>query len=165
MKLEQYKKEHTVLYITGSEMSSDLYMWLCTIMTIDKFIQAWEDCPNYSEYHEYLRERFSKRKKSDPLSCFLKAENIRIEHIVFADQMKNADRHVSEQTVNKLIKDMKDTILEDLLDDWIIWKVCDFENYKGIANAKYSCKKIGFSKYIASIRKENLQEKQKLQRK
>lgn len=161
MKLEQYKKEHTVLYITGSEMSSDLYMWLCTIMTIDKFIQAWEDCPNYSEYHEYLRERFSKRKKSDPLSCFLKAENIRIEHIVFADQMKNADRHVSEQTVNKLIKDMKDTILEDLLDDWIIWKVCDFENYKGIANAKYSCKKIGFSKYIASIRKENLQEKQK----
>ena len=56
---------------------------------------------------------------------------------------------------------MKDTILEDLLDDWIIWKVCDFENYKGIANAKYSCKKIGFSKYIASIRKENLQEKQK----
>lgn len=41
------------------------------------------------------------------------------------------------------------------------WKVCDFENYKGIANAKYSCKKIGFSKYIASIRKENLQEKQK----
>ena len=41
--------------------------------------------------------------------------------------MKNADRHVSEQTVNKLIKDMKDTILEDLLDDWIIWKVCDFE--------------------------------------
>ena len=142
-------------------MSSDLYMWLCTIMTIDKFIQAWEDCPNYSEYHEYLRERFSKRKKSDPLSCFLKAENIRIEHIVFADQMKNADRHVSEQTVNKLIKDMKDTILEDLLDDWIIWKVCDFENYKGIANAKYSCKKIGFSKYIASIRKENLQEKQK----
>ncbi|WP_371278862.1 hypothetical protein [Anaerostipes sp.] len=75
--------------------------------------------------------------------------------------MKNADRHVSEQTVNKLIKDMKDTILEDLLDDWIIWKVCDFENYKGIANAKYSCKKIGFSKYIASIRKENLQEKQK----
>ena len=97
-----------------------------------------EDCPNYSEYHEYLRERFSKRKKSDPLSCFLKAENIRIEHIVFADQMKNADRHVSEQTVNKLIKDMKDTILEDLLDDWIIWKVCDFENYKGIANAKYS---------------------------
>ena len=40
-------------------------------------------------------------------------------------------------------------------------EVCDFENYKGIANAKYSCKKIGFSKYIASIRKENLQEKQK----
>ena len=68
---------------------------------------------------------------------------------------------VYKRQVNKLIKDMKDTILEDLLDDWIIWKVCDFENYKGIANAKYSCKKIGFSKYIASIRKENLQEKQK----
>ena len=163
MKLEQYNtsKEHTVLYITGSGMSSDLYMWLCTIMTMDKFIQAWEDCPNYFEYHEYIRERFSKRKKSDPLSCFLKAENIRIDYIVFADQMKNADRYVSEKTVNKLVKDMKDTILEDLLDDWVIWKVYDFENYKGVANARYSCKKIGFSKYIASIRKENLQEKQK----
>lgn len=69
-------------------------------------------------------------------------------------------------------------ILEDLLDDWIIWKVCDFENYKGIANAKYSCKKIGFSKYIASIRKEeftgkarkianmiNIKEEKKIRRK
>ena len=163
MKLEQYNrsKEHTVLYITGPEMSSDLYMWLCTIMTMDEFIQAWENCPNYSEYHEYLRERLSKRKNRDPLSRFLKSENIRIDHIVFADQMKNADRYVSEKTVKKLIKDRKDTILEDLLDDWVIWKVCDFENYKEIANVRYSCKKIGFSKYLASIRKENLQEKQK----